>query len=169
MPLADSRTKATRGRTCQWREAVLGGRAGPRPPRGGLCWPVGALPRWLPFPVKQVLKQASTCLRTADLGLQGDAALQINPCGLARCQPRAPIAFRRFGLRRDGHPCTAPFWGQLGLVVSTVALCGAKPNSLTPLGPVVLPLLKITMCSAPRLLLYAMKSCARPSACAARP
>jgi hypothetical protein len=31
------------------------------------------------------------------------------------------------------------------LLVSTVALCGAKPNSLTPLGPVVLPLLKITM------------------------
>jgi hypothetical protein len=54
------------------------------------------------------------------------------------------------------------------LVVSTVALCGAKFNSLTPLGSVVLPLLKITMCSAPRLLPYAMKSCA-PSACAARP
>ena len=31
------------------------------------------------------------------------------------------------------------------LVVSTVALCGAKPNSLTQLGSVVLPLLKITM------------------------
>jgi hypothetical protein len=31
------------------------------------------------------------------------------------------------------------------LVVSTVALCGAKLNSLTPLGSVVLPLLKITM------------------------
>jgi hypothetical protein len=31
------------------------------------------------------------------------------------------------------------------LLVSTVALCGAKPNSLTPLGPVVLPLLKTTM------------------------
>jgi hypothetical protein len=29
------------------------------------------------------------------------------------------------------------------LVVSTVALCGAKLNSLTPLGSVVLPLLKI--------------------------
>jgi hypothetical protein len=26
-----------------------------------------------------------------------------------------------------------------------VALCGAKPNSLTPLGPVVLPLLKVAM------------------------
>ena len=31
------------------------------------------------------------------------------------------------------------------LVVSTVALCGAKLNSLTPLGSVGLPLLKITM------------------------
>jgi hypothetical protein len=31
------------------------------------------------------------------------------------------------------------------LVVITVTLCGAKPNSLTPLGSVVLPLLKITM------------------------
>jgi hypothetical protein len=31
------------------------------------------------------------------------------------------------------------------LVVSTVALCGTKLNSLTPLGPVVLPLLKTTM------------------------
>jgi hypothetical protein len=31
------------------------------------------------------------------------------------------------------------------LVVSTVALCGAKLNSLTQLGSVVLPLLKITM------------------------
>jgi hypothetical protein len=31
------------------------------------------------------------------------------------------------------------------LVGSTVALCGAKPNSLTPLGSVGLPLLKITM------------------------
>jgi hypothetical protein len=31
------------------------------------------------------------------------------------------------------------------LVVSTVALCGAKPNSLTPFGSVGLPLLKITM------------------------
>jgi hypothetical protein len=31
------------------------------------------------------------------------------------------------------------------LVVSIVALCGAKPNSLTPLGSVGLPLLKITM------------------------
>jgi hypothetical protein len=30
------------------------------------------------------------------------------------------------------------------LVVSIVALCGAKPNSLTPLGSVGLPLLKIT-------------------------
>jgi hypothetical protein len=30
------------------------------------------------------------------------------------------------------------------LVVITVALCGAKPNSLTPLGSFVLPLLKIT-------------------------
>jgi hypothetical protein len=30
------------------------------------------------------------------------------------------------------------------LLVSTVALCGAKLNSLTPLGSVVLPLLKIT-------------------------
>jgi hypothetical protein len=29
-------------------------------------------------------------------------------------------------------------------VVSTAGLCGAKPNSLTPLGSVVLPLLKIT-------------------------
>jgi hypothetical protein len=37
MPLADSRTGATRGRTCQWRGAVLGDRAGPRatcPQRG---------------------------------------------------------------------------------------------------------------------------------------
>jgi hypothetical protein len=31
------------------------------------------------------------------------------------------------------------------LVVSIVALCGAKLNSLTPLGSVGLPLLKITM------------------------
>jgi hypothetical protein len=31
------------------------------------------------------------------------------------------------------------------LVVSIVTLCGAKLNSLTPLGSVVLPLLKITM------------------------
>jgi hypothetical protein len=31
------------------------------------------------------------------------------------------------------------------LLVSTVTLCGAKPNSLTPLDPVVLTLLKITM------------------------
>ena len=31
------------------------------------------------------------------------------------------------------------------LVVSSVTLCGAKLNSLTPLGSVVLPLLKITM------------------------
>jgi hypothetical protein len=31
------------------------------------------------------------------------------------------------------------------LVVSTVALCGAKPNSLTSLGSVGLPLLEITM------------------------
>jgi hypothetical protein len=31
------------------------------------------------------------------------------------------------------------------LVVSTAALCGAKLNSLTPLGSVGLPLLKITM------------------------
>jgi hypothetical protein len=31
------------------------------------------------------------------------------------------------------------------LVVSTVALCGVKLNSLTPLGSVGLPLLKITM------------------------
>jgi hypothetical protein len=31
------------------------------------------------------------------------------------------------------------------LVVSTVAMCGAKLNSLTPLGSVVLPLLKITV------------------------
>jgi hypothetical protein len=31
------------------------------------------------------------------------------------------------------------------LVVSTVALCGAKLNSLTPLGSVRLPLLKVTM------------------------
>jgi hypothetical protein len=31
------------------------------------------------------------------------------------------------------------------LVVSTVTLCGAKPNSLTPLGSVGLPLLKITL------------------------
>jgi hypothetical protein len=54
------------------------------------------------------------------------------------------------------------------LVVSTVALCGAKPNSLTPWGSVVLPLLKFTICSAPRLLPYAMRSCA-PSVCAARP
>jgi hypothetical protein len=30
------------------------------------------------------------------------------------------------------------------LVVSILALCGAKPNSLAPLGPVVLLLLKIT-------------------------
>jgi hypothetical protein len=48
---------------------VLGGRAGPRAPRGpeGGCgrWPAGALPRWLPFLVKQVLKQATTCFRTA--------------------------------------------------------------------------------------------------------
>jgi hypothetical protein len=40
IPLADSRTGATRGRTCQWRGAVLGDRdrAGPRAPGGGL-WP----------------------------------------------------------------------------------------------------------------------------------
>jgi hypothetical protein len=31
------------------------------------------------------------------------------------------------------------------LVVTTGTTCGAKPNSLTPLGPVVLPLLKFTM------------------------
>jgi hypothetical protein len=42
MPLADApRTGATRGRTCQWRGAVLGGRTGPRPPRGGL-WPLAS-------------------------------------------------------------------------------------------------------------------------------
>jgi hypothetical protein len=40
------------------------------------------------------------------------------------------------------------------LVVSTVALCGAKLNSLAPLGPVVLPSLKV-LCSASRLLPYA--------------
>jgi hypothetical protein len=31
------------------------------------------------------------------------------------------------------------------LLVGTVALCGAELNSLTPLGPVVLPLLGVTM------------------------
>jgi hypothetical protein len=42
MPLADSRTPgATRGRTYQWRGAVLGGRVGPRAPRGGL-WPLAS-------------------------------------------------------------------------------------------------------------------------------
>jgi hypothetical protein len=30
MPLADSPHRGHRGRTCQWRGAVLGGRAGPR-------------------------------------------------------------------------------------------------------------------------------------------
>jgi hypothetical protein len=53
------------------------------------------------------------------------------------------------------------------LLVSTVALCGPKLNSLTPLGSVVLPLLKL-LCSAPRLLPYIMKSCA-PSVCTALP
>jgi hypothetical protein len=41
MPLADSHTKATGGRTCQWRGAVLGDQAGPRAPRGGL-WPLAS-------------------------------------------------------------------------------------------------------------------------------
>jgi hypothetical protein len=57
------------------------------------------------------------------------------------------------------------------LVVSSATLCGAKLNSLTPLGSVVLPLLKITMwrtslaalCNEILLVLGA------PSACAARP
>ena len=39
---------------------------GHAPPEGGCGrWPAGALPRWLPFLVKQVLKQATTCFRTA--------------------------------------------------------------------------------------------------------
>jgi hypothetical protein len=49
-----------------------------------------------------------------------------------------------------GHPTTTPDFiraisaGEC-LVVRPVALCGAKLNSLTPLGPVVLPLLKIAV------------------------
>jgi hypothetical protein len=39
MPLADSRTGATRGRTCQWRAAVLGDRAGGAARPGGGLWP----------------------------------------------------------------------------------------------------------------------------------
>jgi hypothetical protein len=42
------------------------------------------------------------------------------------------------------------------LVVTTGTVCAVKMNSLTPLGPVVLPLLKIYYVSAPRLLLYAL-------------
>jgi hypothetical protein len=47
----------------------------------------------------------------------------------------------------DQHPTPAlDFFRAISagecLLVSTVALCGAKLNSLTPLGPVVLPLLK---------------------------
>jgi hypothetical protein len=40
---------------------------GHAPPEGRGCgrWPAGALPRWLPFLVKQVLKQATTCFRAA--------------------------------------------------------------------------------------------------------
>jgi hypothetical protein len=67
MPLADSRTGATRGRTCQWRGAVLGDRAGPRAPGGGLCPPASgrsaSLASVLSYELtKQVLKQASTWL-----------------------------------------------------------------------------------------------------------
>jgi hypothetical protein len=54
------------------------------------------------------------------------------------------------------------------LVVSTVALCGAKLNSLTPLGSAVLPLLKITMSRTSLAAVCKMKSCV-PSICAARP
>jgi hypothetical protein len=56
------------------------------------------------------------------------------------------------GTLRTSHPRPTPspdFFLAISagecLVVSTVALCGAKLNSLTPLGSVVLPLLKITM------------------------
>jgi hypothetical protein len=70
MPLADS---PHRGHQQRAHLPMEGGGAGwpggatrPQPPEGGCGrWPAGALPRWLPFLVKQVLKQAATCFRTA--------------------------------------------------------------------------------------------------------
>jgi hypothetical protein len=77
------------------------------------------------------------------------------------------ISARKFSRRQIGGPDAQPLQAGVGerkwvgggmvsgsrslpsagerLVVSTVTLCGAKPNSLTQLCSVVLPLLKITM------------------------
>jgi hypothetical protein len=66
MPLADSRTGATRGAPANGGGRCWVAGRGHAPPEGGCGrWPAGALPRWLPFLVKQVLKQATTCFRTA--------------------------------------------------------------------------------------------------------
>ena len=66
MPLADSRTGAPRGAPANGGGRCWVAGRGHAPPEGGCGrWPAGALPRWLPFLVKQVLKQATTCFRTA--------------------------------------------------------------------------------------------------------
>jgi hypothetical protein len=63
MPLADSRTGATRGAPANGGGRCWVAGRGHAPPEGGCGrWPAGALPRWLSFLVKQVLKQATTCL-----------------------------------------------------------------------------------------------------------
>ena len=66
MPLADSPHRGHQGAPANGGGRCWVAGRGHAPPEGGCGrWPAGALPRWLPFLVKQVLKQATTCFRTA--------------------------------------------------------------------------------------------------------
>ena len=68
MPLADSPHRGHQGAPANGGGRCWVAGRGHAPPEGGCGrWPAGALPRWLPFLVKQVLKQATTCFRTAKI------------------------------------------------------------------------------------------------------
>jgi hypothetical protein len=65
-PLADSPHRGHQGAPANGGGRCWVAGRGHAPPEGGCGrWPARALPRWLPFLVKQVLKQTTTCFRTA--------------------------------------------------------------------------------------------------------
>jgi hypothetical protein len=76
----------------------------------------------------------------------------ISARNFSRREVGGPAQRLQAGVRQltGGHPTpTLDFFRAISagecFIVIIVTLCGAKPNSLTPLGSVVLPLLKITM------------------------